>query len=115
MTTKKKPAPAPPAAIRCLERVLARRENQRILTEALEKALQDNPYQFFKAVILPLLPKPLKLAASDDKIRKAPAWTPLCDISRTPPSEPSTMPDPTDSAPSAADGDSARPSASPPS
>ena len=115
MTTRKKPPSGAVNAIECLDHVLNNRLNKRKLTDALQDALRADPYQFFKAIVLPLLPKPLKMPDPRNDAQETPLWTPLCDIIPTMPRPKSTPPDPTDSAPSAADGDSGRPSASPPS
>jgi hypothetical protein len=113
MTTRKKPPSGAANAIACLDHVLKKRANQRKLIEALQEALRAEPYQFFKTVILPLLPKPLKIPDPRNDAPEEPLWTPLCDIIPMMPKTKSTTLASTDSAPSAAAGDSGRPSASP--
>jgi hypothetical protein len=49
-------------ALAGLDKLLARRKNQKALINALEAELQANPVRFFKTVIMPLLPRETKLA-----------------------------------------------------
>ena len=49
-------------ALASLDKLLARRKNQRALIRALEADLQANPVRFFKSVIMPLLPREAKLS-----------------------------------------------------
>ena len=49
-------------ALAALDRVLARKENRKLLIEALEEDFRKNPAHFFKSVIVPLLPKESKLS-----------------------------------------------------
>jgi hypothetical protein len=44
-------------ALAGLDKLLARKKNQKALIAALEKDLQANPVRFFKTVIMPLLPR----------------------------------------------------------
>ena len=55
-------------ALMLLDKVLGKRKSQRGLTEALEKALTENPLGFFKTIVMPLLPKESKLAVENDGI-----------------------------------------------
>jgi hypothetical protein len=49
-------------ALAGLDKLLARKKNQRALITALEKDLQANPVRFFRTVIMPLLPRESKLS-----------------------------------------------------
>jgi hypothetical protein len=49
-------------ALAGLDKLLARKKNQKALIAALERDLQDNPIRFFKTVIMPLLPRESKLS-----------------------------------------------------
>jgi len=49
-------------ALATLDKLLARKKNQKALIVALEKDFQGNPVRFFKTVIMPLLPKESKLS-----------------------------------------------------
>lgn len=49
-------------ALAGLDKLLARRKNQKALIDALEKDLQKDPVRFFKFVIMPLLPREAKLS-----------------------------------------------------
>ena len=49
-------------ALAALDRVLARKENRKLLIDALEEDFRKNPAHFFKSVIVPLLPKESKLS-----------------------------------------------------
>ena len=55
-------------ALAGLDRLLARKKNQKALIEALEADLQQDPVRFFKTVIMPLLPKESKLSFDQDGI-----------------------------------------------
>ncbi len=55
-------------ALTSLDKLLARRKNQRALIAALEKDMQRDPVRFFKTVIMPLLPKESKLSIDHDGI-----------------------------------------------
>jgi hypothetical protein len=55
-------------ALAGLDKLLARKKNQKALIAALEKDLQKDPVRFFKTVIMPLLPKESKLAFDHDGI-----------------------------------------------
>ena len=53
-------------ALASLDKLLARKKNQKALILALEKELQANPVRFFRTVIMPLLPKESKLSFDQD-------------------------------------------------
>jgi hypothetical protein len=55
-------------ALSSLDKLLAKRKNQRALIAALEKDMQRDPVRFFKTVIMPLLPKESKLSIDHDGI-----------------------------------------------
>ena len=55
-------------ALTSLDKLLAKRKNQRALIAALEKDMQRDPVRFFKTVIMPLLPKESKLSIDHDGI-----------------------------------------------
>jgi len=55
-------------ALASLDKLLARKKNQKALILALEKELQANPVRFFRTVIMPLLPKESKLSFDQDGI-----------------------------------------------
>jgi hypothetical protein len=55
-------------ALQALDRVLGRRKSLRGLTEALSAELKKNPVDFFKTIIMPLLPKESKLSIDNDGI-----------------------------------------------
>lgn len=49
-------------ALAGLDRLLARKKNQKALVRALEAELQADPVRFFKTVVMPLLPRESRLA-----------------------------------------------------
>ena len=55
-------------ALAGLDKLLARKKNQKALIEALEKELQANPVRFFRTVIMPLLPRESKLSFDHDGV-----------------------------------------------
>ena len=55
-------------ALASLDKMLARRKNQRALISALENELQGNPVRFFRTVIMPLLPREAKLSFDHDGV-----------------------------------------------
>ena len=55
-------------ALAGLDKLLAKKKNQRALIGALEAELQANPVRFFKTVIMPLLPRETKLAFDHDGV-----------------------------------------------
>jgi len=55
-------------ALSGLDKMMARKKNQRALMAALEKDLLKDPVRFFKTVIMPLLPKEAKLSIDHDGI-----------------------------------------------
>jgi len=55
-------------ALASLDKLLARKKNQKALILALEKDLQANPVRFFRTVIMPLLPRESKLSFDHDGV-----------------------------------------------
>ncbi len=55
-------------ALAGLDRLLAKKKNQRALILALEADLQANPVRFFKTVIMPLLPREARLSIDNDGV-----------------------------------------------
>ena len=55
-------------ALASLDKLLAKKKNQRALILALEKELQGNPVRFFRTVIMPLLPRESKLSFDHDGV-----------------------------------------------
>jgi len=55
-------------ALRLLDEVLGKSKSKRKLTTALETELKDHPIDFFKTIIMPLLPKESKLSIGNDGI-----------------------------------------------
>jgi len=55
-------------ALASLDKLLARKKNQKALILALEKEFHANPVRFFRTVIMPLLPKESKLSFDQDGI-----------------------------------------------
>ena len=55
-------------ALASLDRLLAKKKNQKALMDALEKDLLKDPVYFFKTVIMPLLPREAKLSIDRDGI-----------------------------------------------
>ena len=55
-------------ALTSLDKLLAKKKNQRALLEALEQELLKDPVRFFKTVIMPLLPRESKLSFDQDGI-----------------------------------------------
>ena len=51
-----------------LDKLVAKKKNQKALIEALERNLQADPVAFFKSVIMPLLPKESKLSVDHDGV-----------------------------------------------
>ena len=49
-------------ALASLDKLLARKANQKALIQALEADLRADPVRFFKTVIMPLLPRESRLA-----------------------------------------------------
>lgn len=49
-------------ALASLDRLLAKKKNQKALMDALEKDLLKDPVYFFKTVVMPLLPREAKLS-----------------------------------------------------
>ena len=55
-------------ALASLDRLLAKKKNQKALMDALEKDLLKDPVYFFKTVVMPLLPREAKLSFDRDGI-----------------------------------------------
>ena len=55
-------------AFASLDRLLAKKKNQKALIYALEKDLQADPVRFFRTVIMPLLPRESKLSFDHDGV-----------------------------------------------
>ena len=55
-------------ALASLDKLLAKKKNQRALIVALEAELQSNPVRFFKTVIMPLLPRESKLSFDQEGV-----------------------------------------------
>ena len=49
-------------ALASLDKLLAKKKNQKALMDALEKDLMKDPVYFFKTVVMPLLPREAKLS-----------------------------------------------------
>ena len=49
-------------ALASLDKLLAKKKNQKALMDALEKDLLKDPVYFFKTVVMPLLPREAKLS-----------------------------------------------------
>lgn len=63
-------------ALRILDQMLAKEENQTLLAQDLEKTFRQNPTSFFKNIVMPLLPQGVMLATTDGE-GKAVRWTSL--------------------------------------
>lgn len=55
-------------ALSSLDKLMARKKNQKALITALEKDFLANPVHFFKTVIMPLLPRESKLSFDHDGV-----------------------------------------------
>jgi hypothetical protein len=55
-------------ALAVLDRLVAKKKNQKALMTALEAELQAYPLRFFRRVLMPLLPRDAKLSISPDGI-----------------------------------------------
>ena len=55
-------------ALASLDRLLAKKKNQKALMDALEKDLMKDPVYFFKTVVMPLLPREAKLSFDRDGV-----------------------------------------------
>ncbi len=55
-------------ALASLDRLLAKKKNQRALIQALERDLQADPVRFFRNVIMPLLPREARLSFDHDGV-----------------------------------------------
>lgn len=61
-------------ALASLDRLLAKKKNQKAMMDALEKDLQENPVGFFRNVVMPLLPREARLAIDREGVIQ---WTSL--------------------------------------
>jgi hypothetical protein len=71
-------------ALAGLDKLLARKKNQKALVAALEKDFQGNPVRFFKTVIMPLLPRESKLSFDHEGVIQ---WRSLLGASNDPKSD----------------------------
>jgi len=55
-------------ALQLLDGLLGKRLSKRYMTAALAKELKEHPIEFFKTIIMPLLPKESKVAVANDGI-----------------------------------------------
>jgi hypothetical protein len=55
-------------ALASLDKLLAKKKNQKALMDALEKDLMKDPVYFFKTVVMPLLPREAKLSFDRDGV-----------------------------------------------
>jgi len=55
-------------AMKLLDDVLGKSKSKRTLTKALEEELKARPIEFFKTIVMPLLPKESKLSVENDGI-----------------------------------------------
>jgi hypothetical protein len=55
-------------ALASLDRLLAKKKNQKALMNALERDLQADPVRFFRNVIMPLLPREARLSLDRDGV-----------------------------------------------
>ena len=55
-------------ALAILDRILQRAKNKALLERKLTAALRKDPVDFFKTIVMPLLPKDSKVAAAPDGI-----------------------------------------------
>jgi len=55
-------------ALASLDRLLAKKKNQKALMNALERDLQADPVRFFRNVIMPLLPREARLSLDKDGV-----------------------------------------------
>ena len=68
-------------ALASLDKLLAKKKNQKALRDALEKDLLKDPVLFFKTVIMPLLPREAKLSFDNDGVIQ---WKSLIGVSVEP-------------------------------
>ena len=55
-------------ALQVLDGLLGKRLSKRYMTAALAKELKEHPIEFFKTIIMPLLPKESKVSVANDGI-----------------------------------------------
>ena len=84
-------------ALASLDRLLAKKKNQKALMDALEKDLLKDPVYFFKTVVMPLLPREAKLSLDREGVIQ---WKSLLGVL---PVEPGVNPQP-DPLPSQGEG-----------
>ena len=90
------PAPRPKGilggralALRTLDSVMAREQNQENLANALQTHFDEDPVRFFKQIIMPLLPQDVKIKLSEEG---GFSWMTLPDMIRMKASSNSTSP-----------------------
>ena len=69
-------------ALMLLDSILAEEENQKLIGDALRASIQKNPMQFFRQIIMPLLPRDLTLKFTEGGVVQ---WTSLLDSFQLPP------------------------------
>ena len=69
-------------ALASLDRLLAKKKNQKAMMDALEKDLQENPVGFFRNVVMPLLPREARLSLDREGVIQ---WTSLLGATDSPP------------------------------
>jgi hypothetical protein len=97
-------------ALETLDGMLSDEGNMGTLRDGLQKALQRDPVWFFRRIIMPLLPKEASLQIENDGVVQ---WLSLSTTVPTEASSESTTLATSDSALSAPDADSEKPSALP--
>jgi len=75
-------------ALASLDKLLAKKKNQKALMDALEKDLLKDPVYFFKTVVMPLLPREAKLSLDREGVIQ---WKSLLGVL---PGEPAINPHP---------------------
>jgi hypothetical protein len=98
-------------ALILLDSILAEDEFQRLIGDGIRDAIRKNPMRFFRQIIMPLLPHDIRLRLGEEGAIR---WVSILTTNPMPPNSPSTTIDVTDSAPSVAEGDGARPALPPP-
>ena len=66
-------------ALQDLDRMMARSKGRGELIKALEDYMRDKPIEFFKTVVMPLLPKEAKLEVQSERIVR---WENLLDVAQ---------------------------------
>ena len=82
-------------ALKVLDGVLGKSKSKRTKTKALETYLKDHTIEFFKTIVMPLLPKEAKVSVANDGIVE---WKTLVEafpkpaVPATPPAEEQSCP-----------------------